>query len=373
MHVTSRTGIFPLIVMTVLLLQAFVLPACSGSAPATPPAATPSPTLKTTPAATVSPATKTTPAATVSPAPAASATTKPAQPQTLSGKLPISHAGSLTVPFNEVNKEFMRQNPGVEIVTDAGGSAAIIRKVTEQGKEAGIVASADYKLIPNMMIPKQTDWYVVFASNQIVLCYTDKSRFGDQVNAGNWYDVLRKDGVTYGRSNPDQDPAGYRTLMVWQLAAKYHNQPNLYDTLLGAPGDKMKATAAEMVALLKDGTLDYAFEYDSVAKQNNLKYVAFPDEINLSSKKFEDSYSQAKVDIKGAKPGETVSMMGEPILYAVTVPKAFANQELAFAWLKFLLSDRAIGIMEAVGQSSIKPALASDPGKLPEALRNLAR
>jgi molybdate/tungstate transport system substrate-binding protein len=290
-----------------------------------------------------------------------------------SGKLPMFIAGSLSVPFAAVNKEYSKIYPGVEVMTESGGSASMIRKVTELKKECGIIGSADYKIVPKLMFPEYADWYIVFASNQMVLCFTEKSKYGKEINADNWYQILQKNGVTYGRSDPDLDPCGYRTLMVWKLADKHYNVPGIFDKLYGAKGDTMKARAVDLISLLESGELDYAFEYDSVAKQRNLKYISLPAKINLSSAEFESFYAQAKVSIKGAKPGETITLAGEPILYAVTIPKNFSDQQMAIEWVDFLLSDKGKAAMEATGQSAISPATASDKSKLPEVLKKYVK
>ncbi len=293
--------------------------------------------------------------------------------QEFSGKLPIFHAGSLAVPWKAVIEEYNKIHPNVEILTESGGSATTIRKVTELHKECGVIGSADYKIVPQLMFPDYADWYIIFASNQMVLCYTEKSQYGNEINADNWYEILQRDGVTYGRSDPDQDPCGYRSLMVWQLAEKHYNVSGIYDKLYGAAGDTMRAKSVDLIALLESGDLDYAFEYDSVAKQHNLKYVSLPERINLSSAEFESYYAQAKVSIKGTNPGETIDLVGEPILYAVTIPKDFPDQELAISWIDFLLSDKGINTMEATGQSATKPAVASDKNKIPEALKKYVK
>ena len=290
-----------------------------------------------------------------------------------SGKMPMYFAGSLKVPFAAVTKEYNKLYPRVEVLSESGGSASMIRKVTDQKKECGVIGSADYKIVPKLMFPDYADWYIIFASNQMVLCFTDKSKYAKEINADNWYQVLQRDGVTYGRSDPDLDPCGYRTLMVWQLADKHYNTPGVFDKLYGARGDTMKARAVDLIALLESGDLDYAFEYDSVARQRNLKYISLPAKINLSSAEFESYYAQAKVTIKGAKPGETITLSGEPILYAVTIPKNFPNQQMAVGWVEFLLSDKGAAAMESTGQSAIRPAVASDKNKLPEVLKKFVK
>jgi len=283
--------------------------------------------------------------------------------------LTIYHAGSLTIPFDKVTKEFNKLYPDIKVETEVAGSATAIRKVTELGKKADIIASADYTLIPEMMFPEYAEWYITFAYNRMVIAYTNKSRFGNEINKDNWYEILHRDEVKYGRSDPNQDPCGYRTLMVWQLAEDYYNVPGLYDKLYGAEGDMLRSKSVELIALLESGDLDYAFEYSSVAAQHNLNYVVLPTEINLSDENFKDFYATAQVDISGKEPGETITKTGKPIVYGITIPKNAPHPELAILWVSFLLDSDGMAIMKANGQPPIIPAVTNDKSKLPDELR----
>ena len=291
----------------------------------------------------------------------------------LSGKLPIFHAGSLTIPFAQVSEEFNRLYPDVEILAEGAGSQTTIRKVTELHKECGVIGSADYTVIPQLMFPEYTDWYIIFATNQMSIAYTGKSQFADEINGGNWYEILQRDGVKYGRADPNQDPCGYRTLMVWQLAEDYYRVPGLYDKLYEAEGDLTRPKEVELIALLESGDLDYAFEYTSVAAQRNLNYVALPPEINLSGEEFKDFYATAQVEISGREPGSTITKRGKPIVYGVTIPSNFSNQELAIAWVDFLLSDRGMAIMKTNGQPPVIPAATNAKSKLPQKLKKYVK
>jgi len=285
-------------------------------------------------------------------------------------KLPIFYAGSLTIPFAQISDEFNKLYPDIKILAEGSGSATTIRKVTELHKECGVIGSADYTLIPQLMFPEYADWYVIFATNQMCIAYTDQSNFASEINGDNWYEIFQRDRVTYGRSDPDQDPCGYRTLMVWQLAEDYYNEPSIYNNLYGTDDDLMRPKSVELIALLQSGDLDYAFEYSSVAAQHNLNYVKLPPEINLSDENFRDFYAKAQVEISGKEPGTTITKKGKPIVYGVTIPSNFPNQELAISWVEFLLSDQGMAIMEANGQPPVIPAVTNDADKLPEALKH---
>ena len=145
--------------------------------------------------------------------------TQPAPEQgDLEGKLIIFHAGSLAVPVERLAEAFRAKYPNVTFETESAGSRTTARKVSELEREADLVMSADYTVIDNLLIPEFADWNVRFARNTMVIAYTDQSQYADEINAVNWYEVLTREGVIYGHSEPDADPCGYRTLLVWQQA-----------------------------------------------------------------------------------------------------------------------------------------------------------
>ncbi len=270
-------------------------------------------------------------------------------------KLPIFHAGSLSAAFAKVNAEFQKSHPDIEIQSQAAGSVDAVRWVTEQKRPCGILASADYELIPRMMFPDYAGWYINFAFDEIVLCYSDKSRYHDKINADNWYEILTLDGVSCGRYDPNQDPGGYRTLMVLQLAEKHYGIPGLYDKMLNMPGNRI--LKGNLISMCEAGELDYTFTYKAGAVSRLAKYVVLPEEINLGNKNCSDYYAQARVEISGSNPGEVTVLNGRPILFALTIPRAFSNQELAASWVDFLLSDKGVVIMEGMGMNPFKPVV----------------
>ena len=146
------------------------------------------------------------------------------------GNLIIFHAGSLTVPFAKMEKVFETKYPKVDVLREAGGSTKMARLISEHNMAADIMASADYKVIDKTLIPSWADWNIRFATNQLVLCYTEKSRFADKVGTDNWYEILGRKEVSWGHSDPNLDPCSYRSLMVLQLAEKYYKQFTAYTT-----------------------------------------------------------------------------------------------------------------------------------------------
>jgi len=273
------------------------------------------------------------------------------------GKLTIFHAGSLTVPFEKIEKAFEAEYPGVDVQREAGGSTKMARLISEVGKPADIMASADYKVIDNNLIPAFAVWNVRFAANQLVLCYTDQSRDADQINDKNWYDILQKKQVVWGHSDPNLDPCGYRSIMVLQLAEKFYNIPGLYQRLIdNRPRKNIRPKSVELVNLLKTGHMDYAWEYLSVAIQHGLKYITLDDHINLGNYMYDGFYKQAQVKVTGKKPNTWITKQGQSCTYGITMIKDAPNPEAAKAFLRFLLSpENGLKTLKEMGQPPFVP------------------
>ena len=290
------------------------------------------------------------------------------------GKLIIFHAGSLSVPFARIEKNFEARYPRVDVLRESGGSTKMARLIAEVGKPADIMASADYKVIDNLLIPDHADWNIRFASNQLVLCYTPNSRYANEINENNWYEILCRKGVVWGHSDPNLDPCGYRSLMAMQLAEKFYNKPGLYKRLLAnRPMKNVRPKSVELISLLNTGNMDYAWEYLSVAVQHNLKYIKLDDHINLGNYKYDNFYKQAEVKVTGKKPGTWRTKRGKSCTYGITMIKHAANPEAARAFLAYLLDPNGgLKILKEMGQPPFIPCRV--PGKemlkkLPEELQ----
>jgi molybdate/tungstate transport system substrate-binding protein len=287
------------------------------------------------------------------------------------------HAGSLSVPFEAMEKAFETKYPKVDLLREASGSQAAARKVTELEKPCDIMASADYKVIDKLLIPDHADWNIRFASNQLVLCFTEKSKYADEVNKENWYEILKKDGVVWGHSDPNLDPCGYRALMVLQLAEKFYREPGLYDALIAnRPKANIRPKSVELVSLLQTGNMDYAWEYLSVAVQHGLKYITLPDEINLGNYQYDDYYSQAVVKVSGKEPGTQMEIKGGSCTYGVTLIKDAPNREAAVAFLAYMLDpEGGLKVLKEMGQPPFVPVrvpTAEMKNMLPPALQELS-
>lgn len=288
------------------------------------------------------------------------------KPQKLT--LKVIHAGSLTQPIRSVENDFKnyyaKLNVNITFQDESAGSVDVVKQVSELKKEYDIVLTADSFLIPEYLIPDYASWYVEFATNKLVLCYTDKSKFASEINSNNWYDILQRSGVDFGFADPNSDPCGYRTVLMLQLSELYYKKTNLYNDLVNATNPKnIRPKSVELIALLQAHELDYAFEYESVAVQNNLKYISFPDELNLGNPNLKDWYKKARLTLKDGTVIE-----GAPIVYGLTVTSNSANKEFAERFIMYLLKNGK-DTFEKCGQPFVSFKGYPDINKLPPIVR----
>jgi molybdate/tungstate transport system substrate-binding protein len=200
---------------------------------------------------------------------------------------------------------------GVTILTESGGSMEHVRKLTELHRIPDLLLLADDEVFPKHLAPNYTTWWADFARNRMVVAYTDRSKAAAEVSDSTWYRVLTRPGIEVGRADPNLAPVGYRTLTMFALAALKYRQPDLAQRLVeNAPARNVRANAAELAALLAAGELDYIYEYESIARAQNFRYIVMPPEVT-----------------------------GRPVTYALAIPTSAPHRQSAERLLEFFLSD----------------------------------
>lgn len=289
-------------------------------------------------------------------------------------KLIIFHAGSLSVPFKLMKEEYEKANPEVNIVLEAAGSVASVRKITELNREADIMASADYRIINQMLIPEFAGWNISFAANEMVLACRDDSPVASMISQDNWMDVLLQEETHYGRSNPDHDPCGYRTLVTLKLAEAYYQRPGMAERILQKDKRFIRPKETDLLALLESGTIEAIFIYRSVAEQHGLSYITLPDSINLKQPQLADWYATATVFIAGKVPGERILLNGAPMVYGITMLHAAPNRQEGLRFLAwFFHEEGGRKILEQQRQPSLIPAVSKTYINIPKTLQPYAR
>lgn len=287
-------------------------------------------------------------------------------------QLKVIPAGSLLIPFETIEEEFESAHPGVDVLLEGHGSIQVIRQVTDLGRRVDVVAVADESLIPDMMfrpMPGEegnyTDWYIPFATNEVVIAYTNDSLYADEIDESNWYDVLARPEARVGFSNPMLDACGYRAFMVAHLAEHHYQHPDLFMDMIGThldpipeiqsngavtriilpelfePADDHIAVrdgSIYLLSLLDAGGIDYAFEYLSVARSHGLRYIDLPPPVDLSSPDYMDTYRSVEVEL-GFRRFISIGNVrgGAPIVYAITIPENAPNPDMAREFVDYVV------------------------------------
>ncbi|MDD2714532.1 MAG: tungstate ABC transporter substrate-binding protein WtpA [Candidatus Wallbacteria bacterium] len=283
----------------------------------------------------------------------------------------VFHAGSLSRLMSDLKAGFEAANPGVEVILEASGSIPACRKTSELHRQADIIAVSDSQVIERLLYPKFSDWSLVFAGNKMGIAYGEHSKYGEEINSDNWFEILSRKDVKLGRADPDLDPCGYRTLFCWKLSDVFYQEKLAGKSIAASleancPPANMRPFELELVALLQSYALDYVFIYESIARQFNLKFVDLPDKINLGTTTEAAFYSSVDFQVNGGGEKEfTVS--GQQICYAFTIPESAPHPQLALKFGEFMLKSREISdnFYQTVEAASLHPE------NLPRELRKL--
>lgn len=275
--------------------------------------------------------------------------------------LVVAHAGSLGAPLRAALDSFSKST-GTPVATVSAGSVELARRITDMHDVPDVIAVADEEVFPKLLMPGHVRWYVTFARNRMVVAYGARARHLGDLDSLAWWRVLSRGDVDVGRSDPALDPAGYRALMVLQLAERTYSAPGLADSVLArSPPRNVRPKSSDLVALLQAGALDYAFVYQSTAQSAGLRWLELPAAINLGDDSSAATYATASVRIPGATRGDTVVVTGTPIRYALSVPVASRNATAAQALVVFLITRRGRGILRAAGLDvDVTPRVAGE-------------
>jgi molybdate/tungstate transport system substrate-binding protein len=213
----------------------------------------------------------------------------------------------------------------VPVRIEAHGSATVARMIAEGQRDPDVVTVADTALFEG---PLEPPWYSVFASNALVLAYnpdTDGGQRLAEAGADRWYEPLVDGSVSLGRTDPDQDPLGYRTLFAFELASRYYDDaPDLRERI---PSRKQVYPETGLISQFETGAIDAAVAYRNMAEERGYEYVALPDQIDLSDPEYvDDWYSTVSYELPSGQ-----EVRGGLVSYASTVRKPSDAARSVFA------------------------------------------
>jgi len=292
--------------------------------------------------------------------------------------LPVFHAGSLSAPMERMEEVFEKRHPHVDVQRQAYGSAMAIRQVTELGKPADVLGSADYKLIDRMMIEGEEPvaaWNLLFASNGMCIAHNE-----NWPEDAEWPDILGRGDITVGISNPNHDPCGYRSVIAMCLAEEnVDGGAGLFDKVIGENSDitrrqedggwvidvptdpaargrlKIRPKETDLIALLNSGAIDCMLIYRSVAVEQGLDYVALPPEVNLAAPDMNSLYESVRLVMFADRRDKSIEVSGSSITYGLTVPTDAPHPDMAEKFVDLVLSEEGSTILKECGLKPLSP------------------
>jgi molybdate/tungstate transport system substrate-binding protein len=278
----------------------------------------------------------------------------------------VDAAGTLQVPFNSIVNNVLRaQYSTLSYNYIFEGSRLAANEITQANKSFDIYASADYRIIPQQLVPSYASWYIIFASNSMTVMYTNHSKFANEITPSNWYQVITRSGVVVGVSNKDTDPSGSQAIFMLQLGGLlyYQNATYLYDQLYVTKAAKHELvivpTETTLNAQLDTGAVDYVLTYSSEAIIHKFQYLNLDPQVNLSNITLSDSYARASVTINGKLT------KGAPILYDITIPSNSPDPTMGVAFIKALFSSQGQSILRSSGLQPLNPVYVYNQPAIP--------
>ena len=331
-----------------------------------------------------------------------------AQPASTPARTPlvVFGAGSLILPFGDLEQAFEQAHPEIDVQAQYHGSIQVIRHATELHEPIDVVATADASLLPLLMYSAtQPDtgepyaqWTIRFASNHLALAYRSDSQYAGVITSDNWVEILARPEVRVGIADPRFDASGYRALMAYGLAQDLYGLASLFHDMFGGQFSYpltifreeglttitvpeivetrpeahvvVRGGSIQLLALLESGDIDYAFEYESVIQQHGLEMLTLPDEINLGAVEFDSLYHTVQVNLDFQRFATVAPQFrGERIGYGITIPSNAPHFEQAVEFVAFLLGDEGRAVMQANHHPLFDRAIADNVALLPEALQ----
>jgi molybdate/tungstate transport system substrate-binding protein len=234
----------------------------------------------------------------------------------------------------------------------AGASFADANQIAAGAPDDVFVSVAMSATSPQYLKGLSANWTLGFASDQMVLAYSNTTQspaaagvidLGDRAektNATSDWDAffagLTSGGVKVGIASPTADPAGLRGWLVLEAAGYLYSGGDAHtfvESMLKAGGNVTGASAAALVSPLESGQIQFLFAYKSAAVSDGLPFIALDDHVNLGSPALGSFYSMfSYVDSAG-------TTAGAPIALFVTVPRSSANSAEALQFVQYVVKN----------------------------------
>jgi len=259
--------------------------------------------------------------------------------------LTVAYAGSMGRVMNHLIGPAFAKQYGIEFRGVAQGSFALAHLLTSRQMRADVfvgVTPGPMRVVLDAGLAREA---IPIASTEMVIAYSPRSRYAADFHSAaqgkaDWYRVLERPGIRFGRTDPVTDPQGRNIVFTVMLAAHYYDRAGLMEKILGAYQNPAQIFAEPvLLARLEAGQLDATSSYRANAQSHRVPYVRLPDEINLSKASFAESwYTKAEFSVV-APNGSQQAFRPEPLVFYAAALADSSNPGLARKFVEYLAGD----------------------------------
>ncbi len=273
---------------------------------------------------------------------------------------------------------------GIQTLPPKGGGSLTLAREIAQGNPVSVFLSVSKSAVSSTYLNSTAPgWAIAFAGDQMSIAYSNATKHdlaaekvitafqsaSETNTTGAWsafYSNLTSGSVKVGMSDPNADPAGFRGWLVLEAAGFAYaegNQSHFTTRMLQNKGNVTGASAADLVAPLQAGQIQFLFIYRSAAVAQNLNYLHLPSSVNLGNPSIEKYYSQFTYKTAGGL--ETAA----PIVLFATVPKDATNPFGSLEFTSYIVQHSSV--LSSYGLTPFSPAVLYNSTDVPQTIQNL--
>ncbi len=296
-----------------------------------------------------------------------------------SGTANVAYASSIQYLNEKIVGPAFTQDEGYKYSGRSGASGELGSEIAASVITPNVFESVGGDNITPLE-PKFTNWYIQYASTQIVVAYNPNSKYASDFKAyangskplSGLFTLMQTPGFKLGRTDPNIDPQGRAFIYMLELAQSYYHLPaSTVSQILGTP-DFGTASSSQVFAessldaTLQSGQLDASSAYLNQAIQLHLPYITLPAAINLGTAADKALYKKASVTI--TSKGKKSTKHGSPLVIDITIigqPTAAGT-----AFVAYTLSSKGRAQYQQGGYTLITPTVFGDTSAIPASVKS---
>ena len=300
-----------------------------------------------------------------------------------SAPLILYSADSFVIEASMLESAFTNST-GIPMAPPKAGGSLLLASEIAQGNPVSVFISLSHGAVTAAHLGNESSgWAIAFASDQMTLAYSSATLQNPAANAtvtacnsalaanttAAWntcFTMLTSGPVKVGTGNPNADPSGYRGWIVLEAAGQaYANNSSYYeDRLISNNGNVTAASAADLIAPLQAGQIQFLWIYKSSAIAHKLNYLQLPGRVNLGSSKYSSFYSKFSYQLAtGVQTGGVIRLW-------ITVPADSTDTADSLQFVAFVVKNSPT-LLSPYGLVPATPAKLYNSTTVPPLLQQL--